>query len=105
MKTDILVVGDGTAGAVIAGRLVKRTDARVILLEAGPDPGPRQSGRWPADLLDANRIGMSHAWGYAGPAADGRILSMSRARVLGGCSTSDTTAIPFWSSNVGLFSL
>ncbi len=33
MKTDILVVGDGTAGAFIAGRLVERTDARVILLE------------------------------------------------------------------------
>ncbi len=87
MKTDILVVGGGTTGAVIVGRLVERTDAHVILLEAGPDPGPRQSGRWPADLLDANRIGMSHDWGYAGPAADGRILSMSRARVLGGCSS------------------
>ncbi|PYV75594.1 MAG: hypothetical protein DMG96_16670 [Acidobacteria bacterium] len=87
MNADILVVGGGTAGAVIAGRLVERTNAQVILLEAGPDPGPRQSGRWPADLLDANRVGMSHDWGYAGPAADGRVLPMSRARVLGGCSS------------------
>src|SRR5439155_4159104 len=77
MNADILVVGGGTAGAVIAGRLVERTNAQVILLEAGPDPGPRQSGRWPADLLDANRVGMSHDWGYAGPAADGRVLPMS----------------------------
>ena len=87
MNTDILVVGGGTAGAVIAGRLIERTNVRVILLEAGPDPGPLHSGRWPVDLLDANRIGMSHDWGYSGPAADHRILSMGRARVLGGCSS------------------
>ncbi|HET9408789.1 MAG TPA: FAD-dependent oxidoreductase [Candidatus Sulfotelmatobacter sp.] len=87
MMTDILVVGGGTAGSVIAARLVERTDARVTLLEAGPDPGPFQSGRWPRDLLDSNRIGTSHDWGYAGPAADGRTLAMGRARVVGGCSS------------------
>jgi len=36
MNADTLVVGGGIAGAVIAGRLVERTNAQVILLEAGP---------------------------------------------------------------------
>jgi len=87
MSTDILVVGAGTAGCLVAARLVERVSAHVTLLEAGPDPGCFGSGRWPHDLLDPNRIGTSHDWGYAGPAADGRTLSMSRARVLGGCSS------------------
>ena len=63
MNADILVVGGGTA---VAARLIERTSARVALLEAGPDPGPFGSSQWPADLLDSNRIGTSHDWGYAG---------------------------------------
>ena len=34
---DTLVIGGGTAGSIIAGRLASRLNQKVILLEAGPD--------------------------------------------------------------------
>src|SRR5690242_2979777 len=76
----VLVVGGGTAGCVVAGRLAEQGHHAVIL-EAGPDHGPRASGTWPADLLDARSLPTSHDWGYA----DER-LRFDRARVIGGCS-------------------
>src|SRR5215470_2144991 len=85
LTADVIVVGGGTAGTVVTHRLV-RAGARVMLLEAGPDPGPCGSGCWPGDLLDPARVAFSHDWGYWGAAAGGRVLPMARARVLGGCS-------------------
>jgi choline dehydrogenase-like flavoprotein len=48
---DTVVVGAGTAGAAVAGRLAAGSSERTLLLEAGPDYGPADSGRWPDDLL------------------------------------------------------
>ena len=84
---DVVVIGGGTAGCVVAGRLVERADRRVLLIEAGPDYGSRTSGRWPSELLDASTLPTSHDWGYRGPAAGERPLAFDRARVMGGCST------------------
>lgn len=36
MRTDILVIGGGSAGAVVAGRLARLTGRQVLLVEAGP---------------------------------------------------------------------
>jgi choline dehydrogenase len=77
---DVVVVGGGTAGCVLASRLSERPDRRVCLIEAGPDYGPYRDGRWPADLLDARTLAATHAWG---PSEDGRSLG---GRVLGGSS-------------------
>ncbi len=79
---DIVVVGGGSAGCAIAGRLAGQSALRVGLIEAGPDYGAFDSGRWPPELLDPRRRPHSHDWGYA----------ESRARVIGGCSAHNQCA-------------
>ena len=84
---DVVVVGAGSSGSVIAGRLAAETDASVVLVEAGPDYGARSSGDWPADLLDGGALVTSHDWGYASGELPGREpITFPRARVIGGCS-------------------
>lgn len=95
---DTVVVGGGTAGAAVAGLLAERGDQSVLLLEAGPDYGPRAGGAWPSELLDARALPISHDWGY--DSADTwphRRLPFERARVLGGCSSHNGCA-EIWGS-------
>jgi choline dehydrogenase len=80
------VLGGGTAGCVVAGRLAA-AGRRVLLLEAGPDYGPRGSVGWPSDLLDASTLPTSHGWNYSGRGRGGQSLTFDRCRVIGGCST------------------
>ena len=85
---DVLVIGGGSSGAVVAGRLATESDARVVLAEAGPDYGSRSSGRWPTDLLDGGALVTSHDWGYgSGELAGREPIAFPRARVIGGCSS------------------
>jgi choline dehydrogenase-like flavoprotein len=84
---DVIVVGGGTAGAIVAGAIAERSDASVVLVEAGPDYGPADSGRWPQDLLDAATLAMaSHDWDLHGN-VNGRRVDFNRAKVIGGCSS------------------
>jgi choline dehydrogenase-like flavoprotein len=74
---DLVIVGGGSAGCALAGRLAGRTSLRIGLVEAGPDYGPLRDQHWLAELLNARRSPTTHDWGFV----------QSRARVLGGCST------------------
>jgi choline dehydrogenase len=82
MRFDVVVVGGGTAGCVMAARLSEQSARTVCLIEAGPDYGPASGGGWPADLLDPRDLTFTHDWGVGGE--DERSLG---ARVIGGCST------------------
>lgn len=86
---DLLVVGAGSAGCVIAAR-VSRTGARVLLLEAGTDyPDPAQL---PADLRDGNRNStVAHDWGFRHlPSSARPPIAFPRGKVVGGSSAVNT---------------
>jgi choline dehydrogenase-like flavoprotein len=80
-RYDVAVLGAGAAGCVLAARLSEHPDRRVCLVEAGPDYGHYDDGLWPAELLDARTVALSHSW-----PSDREDRSQLRARVVGGCS-------------------
>jgi choline dehydrogenase len=86
-----IVVGAGTAGAIIAARLSEQPNTNVLLLEAGPDY--EGEGSTPADLLDSKNIaGPAHDWGYKAIPVQGRIMPYQRGKVVGGTSTINAAA-------------
>src|SRR6478752_10093876 len=78
---DTLILGGGTTGLVIAGRLAERSGESILVAEAGPDYGPLTGGRWPSTLLDAQVMPFTHEWGYdSGATYADRVVPFDRAR-------------------------
>jgi len=85
---DYVIVGGGSAGCVVARRLIDNTDATVLVIEAGP------SDAGIAEIADPARwvslMGGPYDWGYAyapGPHLGGRVVPIPRGKVLGGSSS------------------
>ncbi|MBU3666507.1 MAG: hypothetical protein FGM15_11620 [Chthoniobacterales bacterium] len=86
MEFDFIIVGAGTAGCVVARRLIEKTDARVLLVEAGPG--------YPAPLLDpplpGMKFGRGYSWGQKSipqPRLGGRTIEWPMGKVVGGTSS------------------
>lgn len=86
-EADVLVVGAGTAGAVVAARLAEDPKRRVVLVEAG---GPYRGAALTLPLGYLTLLGTDrHNWNVEGdpePGLDGRRLNVPRGRVVGGSS-------------------
>jgi choline dehydrogenase-like flavoprotein len=84
---DYVVVGAGSAGCVLAGRLSGNPDASVLLLEAGPPDVAyeiRVPFAFPALFKSA------HDWDLLGekePGLGGRRLYLPRGKMIGGCGS------------------
>ena len=80
---DVVIVGGGTAGCVVAARLAESPSRSVLLLEAGPD----LRASLPDGFRDGWRLTQEFDWGYASvPDERGVVEDLRRGRLLGGTS-------------------
>jgi len=87
---DIVVVGAGAAGAVVAARASEDPARSVLLLDAGPDYPVAQE--LPSDLRNGHDNSYTaHDWGLSYSPLTGRSDRFPRGRVTGGSSAVNTT--------------
>ncbi len=89
MKATYLIVGGGTAGAVLAARLSEDPSVTVCLLEAGPDVRPEAVPADIADSFPSASLNPSYFWRdlRARRRSGGDTYPYPQARVLGGGSS------------------
>src|SRR6476661_2857578 len=80
-RYDVIVVGAGSSGGVVAARLTENANCRVLLIEAGPD-FPNEETIPPLFTVSGE-----HSWKTAGlPEFDWDLVNTDRSGTLGGRS-------------------
>jgi choline dehydrogenase len=88
---DLIVVGAGSAGSVIAARVTEDPSIRVLLIESGPDYPNLEA--LPKDLRNVNHASfVDHDWKlqYQPSATSRADMPFARGRVVGGSSAVNT---------------
>jgi choline dehydrogenase len=91
MKYDVVIIGAGSAGCVLATRLTEDPQRSVLLLEVGPDYTTLE--HYPDDLKygydqTASAVDAPHNWSFVGipTPQQGASMPVPRGRVVGGSS-------------------
>jgi 5-(hydroxymethyl)furfural/furfural oxidase len=91
LDCDYLIIGGGAAGAVMASRLSRRPDARVLLVEAGGDVDPDNVPDDIADIFPLSTFNPDYAWpqltAHWRERGNSPALPFQQGRIMGGGST------------------
>ena len=87
---DVIIIGAGSSGSVLANRLSEDPNRTVLLIEAGPDYVEPKT--LPFELINSHRNALKdHDWGLDYAPTQSQQSKLPRGKVTGGSSAVNTT--------------